>query len=191
MSRKAAVTVLCAGAALLAILLVPTGAAVSQEVSDAIRRVIVTNFPESQKIEGEVTVRGPIRQTAQFSLKDIVVPPVSPKDTQRLIQAGTISTDGFAFVVLGLAGQIRGEVVRAGSVGAILLPEEDSILRAFEEKGELQFPLQVTSNTVTSASPFFASDQPRLLIGFPRYRVFLFNTSQKTVSVNLYAYLTN
>ncbi len=191
MSKKAVVTVLSVGTALLAILLVPTGTAVSQDVGDAIRRVLVTNFPERQKVEGEVTVRGPIRQTAQVVLKDIVVPPVSPKDTQRLIHGGTIATDGFSFVVLSLSGQIKGEVVRPGSVGAILIPEEDSVVRSFEEKGELQFPLQVTSNAVSSASPYFASDQPRLLVGFPRYRVYLFNTSQKSVSVNLYAYLTN
>ncbi len=191
MSRKSAIALTVAGAVLLALLLVPSGRALSQETADAIRRVIVTNFPDKQKIEGEVTVRGPIHQTALVSIREIVVPPVSPKDTQRLIQAGTISTDGFTFVVLSLAGQIRGEVVRPGSVGAILLPEEESVLRSFEEKGEIQFPLQVTSNSVTSASPFFASDQPRLLIGFPRYRVYLFNTSQKTVSVNLHAYLTN
>ncbi len=191
MSRKPAVAALCIASALVALLLLPYGRAVSQEAGDAIRRVLVTNFPERQKIEGEVTVRGPIHQTAQVVLKDIVVPPVSPKDTQRLIQAGTIATDGFSFVVLSLDGQIKGEVVRQGSVGAILLPEEESVLRAFEEKGEVHFPLQVTSDSVTSASPYFASDQPRLLVGFPRYRVYLFNTSQKAVSANLYAYLTN
>ncbi len=191
MPKKSAVAVLCAGTALLAILLVPGGTVLSQEVGDAVRRVIVTNFPERQKIEGEVTVRGPIRQTAQIVLRDIVVPPVSPKDTQRLIQAGTITTDGFSFVVLGLAGQIKGEVVRTGSVGAFLLPEEETVIRTFEEKGEMQFPLQVTASSVSSLSPYFASDQPRLLVGFPRYRVYLYNTSQKAVSVNLYAYLTN
>ena len=191
MSKRIAVTVLCAATAMLAVLLLPTGTVVSQDVNDTIRRVLVTNFPERQKIEGEVTVRGPIRQAEQVVLKDIVVSPVAPKDTQRLIQGGTISTDGFSHVVLSLAGQIKGEVVRPGSVGAILLPEEEPILRTFEEKGEMQFPLQVTASSVSGASPYFASDQPRFQIGFPRYRVLLFNTSQKTVSVNLYAYLTD
>jgi len=190
MWKKPAVAALCAGAVLAALLLVPTGAALSQEASETIRRVLVTNFPERQKVEGEVTVRGPIRQTEQVVLRDVVVPPVAPKDTQRLINAGTITTDGFSFVVLGLDGQIKGEVVRPGSVGAFLIPEEDSVVRAFEEKGEMQFPLQVTASNVSSASPYFASDQPRLLVGFPRYRVYLYNTSQKAVSVNLFAYLT-
>jgi hypothetical protein len=29
------------------------------------------------------------------------------------------------------------------------------------------------------------------MLGFPRYRVRLYNTTDKTVSVNLYAYLTH
>jgi hypothetical protein len=29
------------------------------------------------------------------------------------------------------------------------------------------------------------------MVAFPRYRVFLYNTTDKTVTVNLYAYLTN
>ena len=43
----------------------------------------------------------------------------------------------------------------------------------------------------SAASPYFASTANRVLIGFPRYRTYFYNTSDKTVTVNLYAYLTN
>jgi len=191
MSRKACLSLLCAASAVLAAVLLPTGTPLSQQVHQALQQVFVTNFPDLQRIEGEVSVRGPIRQAAQVAIKDIVVPPVGPKDTQRLIQAGTLATDGFSQIVLSLSGQIKGEVVRPGSVGAILVPEEDLIQRAFDEKGEMQFPLEVVASSVSGASPYFASNQPRFQIGFPRYRVLLYNTSAKAVSVNLYAYLTN
>jgi hypothetical protein len=191
MSRKATVAALCAVSALLLAVLLPAGTAVSQQIHQGIQQVLVTNFPDLQKVEGEVSVRGPIRQAAQVVLKDVIVPPVGPKDTQRLIMAGTIATDGFSQIVLSLAGQIKGEVVRPGTVGAILLPEEDAIVRAFDEKGEMQFPLEVTASSVPGGSPYFASNQPRFLVGFPRYRVLFYNTSAKTVSVNLYAYLTS
>ena len=191
MLRKAAVAALCAVSAALGTFLLPAGTAISQEARQGLQQVVVRNFPERQKVEGEVTVKGPIRQATQLVIKDIVVPPVGPKETQRLIQAGTLSTDGFGAVVLSLSGQVKGEVVRPGTVGAILLPEEEGVLRAFEEKGDVQFPLEVAATSVSGASPYFASNQPRYLVGFPRYRVLLFNTSAKTVSVTLYAYLTS
>jgi hypothetical protein len=191
MSRKAAVAVLRVGSAALLLVLLPTGTAESQQARQGVEQVLVTNFPDLQKVEGEVTVRGPIRQSAQSVIRDVIVPPVGPKDTQRLIVAGTIAADGFSRVVLSLAGQIKGEVVRPGTVGAILLPEEESVLRAFEEKGDTMFPLEVKANCVPGGSPYFSSNQPRFDVGFPRYRVLLYNTTAKTVSVNLYAYLTS
>jgi hypothetical protein len=191
MRRKTAVAVLCVTSALSLAVLLPTGTAVSQQVHQGVEQVLVTNFPDPQKVEGEVTIRGPIRQAAQAVLKDVVVPPVNPKDTQRMIVAGTITADGFSQVVLSLAGQIKGEVLRPGTVGAILLPEEDAILRAFDEKGDTMFPLEVTASCVPGGSPYFASNQPWFRVGFPRYRVLLYNTTAKTVSVNLYAYLTS
>ncbi len=165
----------------------PAGVAVSQEI----QRVFVTNFPSTFPVEGTVAVRGPIRQAAMTPLREVVVPPVAPKETTRLIEGGVLTTDGFTNMVLSLSGQIKGEVVRAGSVGAILVPDEEPVVRAFDEKGQLQFSLEVTAAGVSGASPYFASNQPRLQVGFPRYRVYFFNTSDKTVTVNLFAYLTN
>ncbi len=52
------------------------------------------------------------------------------------------------------------------------------------------FPLEVTAPGVSIDTPYFASSQPRYTVGFQAYRVLLYNTTDKTVTVNLFAYLT-
>lgn len=186
MSRKGVVGLLCVLSAAAGALLLPAGQAVSQEL----RQVFVTNWPDVMAIQGEVSVRGPIPQGVQVRLEDIVVPPVDPSDTQRLVDAGTLDTKGCSQIVLSLAGQIRGENLKTGTVGAILLPDEDPVRRAFAERGEMHFQLQVEAPSPRGPSPFFASNQPSYPIGFTRYRVLLYNTTAKSVTANLYAYLT-
>ena len=102
-----------------------------------------------------------------------------------------VESAGFTAMVLGLQGQIKGEVFQAGTVGVYLLPDEESIVHAFEEKGLMQFATELKAGGVSSASPYFASNAERVPIGFPRYRTYFYNTSDKTVTVNLYAYLTS
>ena len=174
-------------AAAAALVFSPPGTAIAQEV----RSVIVTNFPKVFNVSGSVAIEGPVKQAKFAALRDITVSPVNPKETVRLIQGGIVESDGFTAMVLGLQGQIKGEVFRSGTVGVFLLPDEEPIVHAFEEKGVMQFSAEVNAAGVSSASPYFASTANRVQIGFPRYRTYFYNTSDKTVTVNLYAYLTN
>jgi hypothetical protein len=174
-------------AACVALILSSPGAAVAQEA----RNVLVTNFPKIFPINGTVVVEGPVKHAKFTALRDVVVSSVNPKDTVRLIQGGIVESDGFTDMVLGLQGQIKGEVFRPGAVGVFLLPDEPSIVGAFEEKGLMQFSTEVTAPGVSAGSPYFASPQNRVSIGFPRYRTYFYNTTDKSVTVNLYAYLTN
>jgi hypothetical protein len=174
-------------AAALLLVLAPRDALRSQE---EIQRVFVTNFPQTQQVAGTVSIDGVVRHATMRLVKDILVPPVDPKETTRLIQAGTVTTDGFTAVVLGLNGQTRGKTLRAGAVGALLIPDEEPMTRAFEEEGLMQFPIEIAAPSVSGASLYFASAQQRFTLGFPRYRVLLYNTTDKTATVNLYAYLT-
>ena len=185
MKKPALIALVIAAAA--AFVLSPTGAAVAQEV----RSVLVTNFPKVFTISGTVTVEGPVKQAKLAALREVVVPPVNPRETVRLILGGIVESDGFTAMVLGLQGQIKGEVFRSGTVGVFLLPDEEPIVKAFEEKGVMQFVTEVNAPGVSAASPYFASTANRVQIGFPRYRTYFYNTSDKTVTVNLYAYLTN
>jgi hypothetical protein len=174
-------------AAAAAFVFSPPGRAIAQEVQS----VLVTNFPKVFNVSGSVAIEGPVKHAKFAALRDVTVSPVNPKDTVRLIQGGIVESDGFTDMVLGLQGQIKGEVFRPGTVGVFLLPDEPSIVSAFEEKGLMQFSTEVSAPGVSAGSPYFASTANRVPIGFPRYRTYFYNTSDKTVTVNLYAYLTN
>jgi hypothetical protein len=184
---KKLVPIVLAIAALSAFVLSPAGTAVSQEV----QTVFVSNFPKVWKVTGEVSIDGPVSHGRFVPLRDVTVPPVSPKETIRLIQGGIVDADGFTSMVLGLQGQIKGEVYRPGTVGVFLLPDDEAIVKVFEEKGLMQFSSEVNAPGVSGASPYFTSTASRIQVAFPRYRTYFYNTSDKTVTVNLFAYLTN
>ncbi len=159
---------------------------------DDIQKVHVTNFPPLQQVAGTVSVDGTIRHAVPLHFKEIVVPPVNPGDVSRLISAGTLEADGFTSVVLALNGQSRGKIpLKSGIVGAILVPDEEPIQRIFLEEGIPQFPIEIKTAALTGVSPYVASALEQSRVGFPRYRIWLYNTSDRTVSANLYAYLTN
>jgi hypothetical protein len=159
--------------------------------SQAVQQVIVTNFPNLQYVDGEVEVRGPVRQSKLVALREITVPPVALSDNTRWIDGGVVTTDGFPRVVLSLHGVVKGMVQRSGSVGAILVPDEQSVQEAFEEQGLIHFPLNVVADGVSAKTPYFASAQPLHTIAFRDYKVWLYNSTDKTVTVNLFAYLTD
>ena len=184
--KKSVLLVLVIAAA-AAFVLSPPGTAIAQEV----RNVVVTNFPKVFNVNGSVSIEGPVKHAKFAALRDVVVSPVNPKETVRLIQGGIVESDGFTAMVLGLQGQIKGEVFRPGTVGVFLLPDEESVVHAFEEKGLMLFATEVNASGVTAASPYFASIASRIQVAVPRYRTYFYNTSDKTVTVNLYAYLTN
>lgn len=151
--------------------------------------VLVTNFPELQRVEGTVRMTEPVPAAKFVRVGEVLVSPVRPTETLRLISGGLLHTDGFGEVVLSLAGQVKGGVTRPGDVGVILLPDEEPIVQAFEEKGVGQFTIEAVAEGVSGASPYFRSDQPRRDVGFPRYRVLFYNTTDRSVTVHLYAYL--
>lgn len=185
--RKSLISVTAAAAIVAVWVLTPFGEVVSQSIES----VIVTNFPDVQRVSGEVRVTGPIQLSRMERFEDILVPPVRPEETTRLVEAGTLKTAGFPKVVLSLHGLVRGELKQIGDVGVLLVPEEAPILQAFNEVGQVHFALQAIAGGVTHRTPYFASTQPAYQVGFQAYRVFLYNTTDKSVTVNVYAYLTN
>jgi hypothetical protein len=174
-------------AALFIVALIPTGVAVAQSS----QRVHVINFPDIQQIRGEVNVKGALKLSDMSSFTGIMVPPVEPTETTRLVPAGTLTTDGYSNVVLSLYGQVKGSVTREGQVGALLIPKESRIEEAFNELGQVHFSLEVSAPGIGAETAYFASGQPRYTVGFQAYSVLLYNTTDKTVNVDLYAYLTN
>jgi len=151
--------------------------------------VLVTNFPDVQTIDGTVRMTEPIRSAKAIHLGEVLVSPVGRADTIHLISGGSLVTDGFGEIVLSLVGQVKGEVTRPGDVGVVLLPDEEPIVQAFEEKDVSQFTIEAAAEGVSGGSPYFKSNQPRRDVGFPRYRVLFYNTTDRSVTVHLYAYL--
>jgi len=187
MPKKVLVSAVVSIAAVALLVLTPVGTAISREMAE----VLVMNFPDPQKVRGTVEIDGTIRTGELVTFEDITVSPVRPEDTTRLINAGVLDADGFQHVVLSLVGQTRGEALKTGSVGVILLPDQAPIRRAFYEDGDVLVPLRVTAQTEAGPPSFFGSEPTRQTVAFPSYQVLLYNTTDKTVSVTLYAYLTS
>jgi hypothetical protein len=187
MSSRVRTTLGIVCALLILSFLLPPGRALSQEI----QRVLVTNFPDLQKVAGTVTVEGIVRHGTYQRLTEVTVSPAKPSETRRLTPGGTLDTDGYTGMVLGLNGQFKTSLPRPGEVGAILLPDEEAVLRAFNDDGKFQFAQEIKASAASGLSPYFASEPEKFIIGFPRYRIFYYNTTDRTVGVNLYVYLTN
>jgi hypothetical protein len=158
---------------------------------EKLQDVVVTNFPQIQAVNGTVAVEGVVRHATFKQVREVVVTPVEREKTTRLVDGGELVTDGFTSIVLTLNGRLQGKPLESGTVGAILIPDEESVIRAFDDDGQLQFPLEVAATVGSDGDRSFASEQKRVTIAFPRYRVRFYNTSDKTVTVSLFAYLTN
>jgi hypothetical protein len=182
---RTALWILCT--LLLLALLLPPGRALSQEI----QAVLVTNFPELQKVEGTVQVEGIVRHGTAKRFREIAVSPAKPTDTRRLTPGGILETDGYTSMILGLAGEFQTMVPRPGTVGAILLPDEEPIVRVFQEEGQMEFPQEIQASAASAKSGYFSSEPGKFTIGFPRYRIFFYNTTDRPVEVKLYVYLTN
>jgi len=155
------------------------------------RPVRVVNFPAIQQVKGQIGVEGTVRHAALVTLADLVVPPVEPAETGRLIDGGLLQADGFTSVVLSLGARAGGRALRSGSVGVILIPDEEEITRAFEQDAQVLYPIEINAPLTQGAYRMTAAAQSRHTLGFPRYRVRLYNTTDKVVNATLYAYLTN
>ncbi len=174
-------------AASLIFILLPTGRALSQQILE----VVVNNFPEVQTVDGAVAIPEPIPHSTMFRQLEVVVPSIPRSETTNLIEADELlSSDGFTHVVLSLQGTVKGTLGRAGQVGAVLLPAEEAFDRAFNDEGAMQLPLEVFA-VLSRREVVTFSAQERLPIGFPSYKIYFYNSTDKAVEVNLYAYLTH
>ncbi|MCP3959826.1 MAG: hypothetical protein GY719_18415 [bacterium] len=165
--------------------LLPGGRALSQQIV----QVLVTNFPETFKVDGTVAVKAPVPHSKTVRMLEVVVPPVGRGETGSLIEGDLIDTAGFTEVVLSLQGIVKGTLGQGGSVGAVMTPVEEAMETSFGE-GTIQLPLEVVSVLARQEIETF-SNQSFQTIGFPQYKVYFYNSTDKAVEVNLYLYLTN
>lgn len=176
-----------AGALLLWLVFSEAGRAVTGEVQE----VLVRNFPETQEVKGTVRVSGPIGHSAFERREGVIVSPARRGEVTNLTAAGVLETEGFTAATLSLHGEVRDNLFDAGTVGAVLVPDEGPVLEAFREDGRIEFPLEVVAALEPQKGSRFSSEPTVRPVAFPRYRVYLYNGSNKSVEVNLYVYLTN
>lgn len=157
--------------------------------SEQKQRVWVENFPKVQQIVGAVTLDRPTPHSVLVRLEGMVIPPVALRQSLLLPPTAVLDTSGYTSVVLSFQGEVKTRLLEHGSVGALLVPEEEPLTRAIREKGQVHFPLEVTADLI-SESIYFGT-QARAALGFPRYRLYLFNNSENNVEANLYVYLTH
>jgi hypothetical protein len=117
----------------------------------------------------------------------IVVPPVARTDIVNLVVAGTIDTDGYKHVVLNLAGELK-STSDAGVLGVILIPDIPPFDKAFLDRGLLPVSMELTATSMPDGR--FMARQQTFEVGFPRYRVLLFNSATTTATASFFAYRT-
>lgn len=155
-----------------------------------VTQTFVVNLKDPHPVEGVVDVTRPIPHSDVQSFFDVVVPPASRAEPGLWSDVGVIDTEGFTSAVLSLHGQLRGDTGREGAVVVVLVPEEENILRALGE-GEVHLALEAEASPVPSGGLYFSGTRAGLPIAFPRYRAFVYNTTDRSASVNLFAYLTH
>jgi hypothetical protein len=158
--------------------------------ADGPSRVVVTNFPEVQNVEGEVVVSGPIPHT-DLAVTEALVSPGALVNPNSYSDGGVLTTAGFTSVSLSLAGRVQGRIGGPGRVGAMLVPDVPEILEALNTHGVRQFDLHVEATVEPSETGIYQSQQVHLRLGFPRYRVYFYNETPRTAEATLYAYLNN
>jgi hypothetical protein len=167
----------------LAVLAIPLRPAVAEPPSS----VTVTNFPDLQQVSGKVAVTEPIPQT-RFETRKAVVSPADSKDVNHWTEAGVLDVSGFTHVTLGVAGLLQGSP-QAGTVGVVLVPDVPEILNALRLYGVVQLGLRADATLNPAQNGLFSSESLTLRLGFPRYRVYLYNTTAKSAEAAVYAYL--
>jgi len=180
--------VLTLAAVLILLLLVifpPWGTSLSQPPTE----VVVANLPSVQQIEGEVKVVGVVRQAELQRRLNLIVPSVARQDVTDLIEADGVTTDGFSELTVSLHGEARGTVGRDGSIGVVLIPDEPAVLEMLNDHGAFHFPIEVNVQLVRKGPAHFDVQQ-RFDLGFTRYKVYLYNSTDRTADANVYLYLT-
>jgi hypothetical protein len=168
-------------------LLLPAGNAISEELKD----IRVINFPESQKVRGTVSVEGPVSSAELRRFSEASVPQVPPEATTRLVHAGVLEAEGYTRVLLSLVGQLRGAQRQPGAIGVLLVPAEQPVREAFVDHGTVLIPLRLEVPVEAGSPRFVAAQGTRENLAFPRYDVFLYNTTSSVATVDLYALVSN
>jgi len=150
--------------------------------------VLINNFPDVQQIRGSISVEG---TTKYITKEGLVVPTSQRAELSEMVYAGAIETDGFTSVLISLQGEMRSDVFSSGTIGVVLIPDEKPILRTLRDAKRIQFPIECRVQTKSGDLVYFESESVQQRIAFSRYKMYLYNTVNKSAEANVYLYLSN
>lgn len=148
--------------------------------------VRVSNFPETQQVKGSVSLEG---TTKVIKREGMLVTTSRRNEITELFHGGVIETEGYTSISVSLQGEIKSITFLSGTIGVVLIPDEEPVLRALREAKQLQFPIETLCNIKSGESEYFSAMQSDQRIGFSRYKIYLYNTLNRPAEVNVYLYL--
>ena len=125
---------------------------------------------------------GPVEGSKQFvAARGILIAPVSEWDVPNLVDVGVVDCEGFEHLVLNLAIETKAPVEPGGAVGAVLIPDVFPYDRAYHLLQLL--PVSAEINVpIDAGSAFLTAKQVHVEVGFPRYRILLWNSGRMAVT---------
>jgi hypothetical protein len=129
--------------------------------------------------------------SALVGVRGLAIGTVMRADVRSLVDAGVVDCDGYEGIVMNLAGQMKGADDAGGAVGAMLIPDVAPFDRAYANMGLLPEGLEISVRISSRTSPYFMAKQQRADVGFPRYRVLLYNETASPLGVSFFVYRTH
>ncbi len=130
------------------------------------------------------------RSEALVGLRGLTVPPIERSETTNLIDAGTIDTDGYSYMTLNLVAELKGSASKSGVLGVLLLPDVEPFGRAWRVLGLVPASVDFTVPATPASGSYVMAEQRTLEVGFPRYRVLLYNTTGTSATAAFFVYRT-
>ena len=150
--------------------------------------VYIANFPTQQEVRGTVSVDGAIPHSRMVRFENQLVTPVQRSEYTNLQEIGVLDATGFSSAVMSLVAEVKGSGAVGGKVGLLLLPDEEPLVRAFRDDGNILLALELEAESIPDFPGTLAA-QATKEIAFPRYRVFLYNEGPSSVLSSAYVYL--
>jgi hypothetical protein len=127
---------------------------------------------------------------ALIGLRGLMIPPIERFETTNLIDAGTIDTDGYTHVTLNLAAELKGHASKRGVIGVILIPDVQPFERAYRILQWIPTAFDFVVGATPTGGSYVMAEQRTFEVGFPRYRVLLYNSTGTSATVAFFAYRT-
>lgn len=126
------------------------------------------------------------RTSGITAFENISVAGAERNEVSSFTDAGVVSTDGVSGIVVNIVGEMRGRADREGAVGVFLVPDVSPIAAALRTRRILLASLEVAARVTAGESNYFMATQQRFDVGFPRYRVLLYNSTGAAVTASVF-----